>query len=189
MGELVELPGYDDLLASVSDVVSQWQALDRATASRTRVVTCWTIGRLITQFEQGTPAGSIPAGALVNQLGADLADRVGLGFPASELRYCRRFYNLWPPDEVLQRPYVRHLRPKPCPVTGAIPDNCGVPDPAVLAEMLPLSWVAYQRLMAVADDDARLYYEMEALRSRMSATDVTAMIRRKKYERSRPAQR
>lgn len=92
----ISAPGYQNLLAQISDTY---------TAGRTRAVqavnaelidTYWRIGRHIVEFEQSGQTRAEYGTALIQNLATDLGLRHGKGFSRSNLVYMRLLYLRYP---------------------------------------------------------------------------------------------
>jgi predicted nuclease of restriction endonuclease-like (RecB) superfamily len=122
--------------------------------------TYWLIGRHIIEFEQRGKIRAAYGAELLKQLAADLSDRYGRGFSERNLEQMRLFYLGWPKS---QTPSAELTKP------GA---------------RFPLPWSAYVRLLSLKDEQARKFYEAEALRGGRSVRQLDRQINSLFYERT-----
>ena len=93
---------YDSILGDISNVI------DAAKKSVVRSINCimtsayWLIGRRIVEFEQGGKARAQYGEALLAKLSHDLTRRYGRGFGMVNLSQMKKFYLLWPPEQIFQ---------------------------------------------------------------------------------------
>jgi predicted nuclease of restriction endonuclease-like (RecB) superfamily len=126
------------------------------------------VGRRLVEFEQGGRARAEYGEALLKRLAQDLTARHGRGFGVVNLSLMRRFYLAWPLAPILQTP-SEESTPVPVPT-----------DPPAF----PLPWSHYVRLLAVANPNARAFYEAEALRGGWSVRQLDRQISTQFYERT-----
>ena len=124
----------------------------------------WEIGRRIVEAEQQGKRRAGYGEQLIARLSADLAARFGRGFSPDNLEHMRRFFAAYP------RPVI----------SEALSRKSG----DELAQVFPLPWSAYVRLLAVKDDHARRFYEAEALRGGWSVRQLDRQIGGQFYERT-----
>ena len=130
----------------------------------------WEIGRRIVVFEQ---KGSERAGygeELLKRLSTDLTARFGRGFSPVNLSLMKRFYLLWPETRIFQTPSeefnVEHF---------SLRD---------IMRCFPLPWSTYVRMFALKNEEARAFYEKEALRGGWSVRHLERQINSQFYERT-----
>ena len=122
----------------------------------------WEIGRRIVEFEQKGKKRAKYGSELLQQLSSDLTKKFGRGFSERNLQQMRLFYTLWQKSQTLSaESEIKNL-----------------------AEYFPLPWSAYVRLMSVKDEDAREFYESEALRGGWSVRQLNRQISSQFYERT-----
>ena len=152
----------------------------------------WLIGRRIVEFEQ---AGSVRADygtELLKRLAADLTNRFGRGFGPVNLSQMKRFYLLWPTEKIVQTLSEKSHALPPSGESQAILQTASeqshtVPAEAILrsaAACFPLPWSAYVRLLSVENENARSFYETEALRGGWSVRQLARQVNSQFYERT-----
>lgn len=147
--------------------------------------TYWQIGRRIVEFEQGGEARAGYGDALIERLAEDLTHRFGRGFSRQNLWQMRAFHLGWPSAGILQTLSGESAgsgdtQTWPLSVERAAPSI----DLPRLAQAFPLPWSAYVRLLSVRNDDARRFYETEALRGGWSVRQLDRQIGSQFYERT-----
>lgn len=122
----------------------------------------WEIGRRIVDYEQKGKKRAEYGSGLLRQLSSDLTKKFGRGFSERNLQQMRMFYTLWQkPQTVSAISEIRNL-----------------------AECFPLPWSGYVRLMSVKDENARQFYESEAVRCGWSVRQLNRQISSQFYERT-----
>jgi predicted nuclease of restriction endonuclease-like (RecB) superfamily len=152
----------------------------------------WEIGRRIVEFEQGGQDRATYGDTLIERLSADLTLRFGRGFSPRNIEQMRRFYQYWPAEQ------IRQALPGNL-ATGQIPQTVSAEltsslnsqaqstvsaDLPALAQAFPLPWSAYVRLLSVKREQARRFYETEALRCGWSVRQIDRQIGSQFYERT-----
>jgi DUF1016 N-terminal domain len=116
-------------------------------------VTYWEIGRRIVEHEQKGSQKAEYGQRLLDQLAKDLTKRLGRGFSRTNLFQMRQFFLSH--REIIQT--VSGL----FDASGKSQTTSGQFIPG---QFFPLSWSHYVRLLSVKSDQARRFYEEEALR-------------------------
>lgn len=162
-----------------SEVVSLLE-LARRTAGRTvnqvMTATYWEIGRRIVEHEQQGSRRAEYGERLLEQLAADLTAQLGRGFSRTNLFQMRQFF-------LTHRRIIKtasELSVSKQKVQAQSGLSLGGP-------VFPLSWSHYVRLLSVKDDDARRFYEDEALRGGWSVRQLDRQISTLFYERAQKA--
>ncbi len=134
--------------------------------------TYWAVGRRIVEEEQGGRTRAGYGEELIARLSQDLTARFGRGFGAVNLSQMKRFYLLWPPDQIFQTLSEKSMS---CRQELDLRDT---------AKALPLPWSHYVRLIAVEKSEARRFYEEEALRGGWTVRQLSRQIDSQFYERT-----
>jgi hypothetical protein len=114
---------------------------------------------------------------LVERLAVDLTRQFGRGFGRANLWQMRGFYRAWPDQKILQTPSGEST------VASIFAEQSRLLDIPSLAGRFPLTWSAYVRLLSVKNQDARNFYESEALRASWSVRQLDRQIGSLFYER------
>ena len=145
--------------------------------------TYWEIGRRIVEYEQGGKARAEYGEHLLLRLAKDLMAGHGRGFSARNLRLMRAFYSSW---EIWQTPSAKFEARVKCPPEKSTQPGALLPAKThtALADLFPLSWSHYVRLMAVEKPQGRAFYETEAIRGGWSIRQLDRQIESQFYERT-----
>jgi predicted nuclease of restriction endonuclease-like (RecB) superfamily len=154
--------------------------------------TYWEIGRRIVKSEQHGKRRAEYGEALLERLAADLTTRFGRGFGARNLRQMRKFFLTWPEEQIRQTVSAESQSVSPTASSAEIWQTLSaksgrssalVPLKQV-AHYFPLSWSHYVQLMALSNEEARRFYETEALRCGWSIRQLDRQISSQFYERT-----
>lgn len=170
-------PQSADYSSVHADIVALLEAARRTAARSVNALmtaSYWEIGRRIVEFEQGGQERAEYGSALLKRLSADLTARFGRGFGIYNLQQMRLFYQAWPTEKIYWT-----LSNKS--VTTPMGDS---PDLPTLAQAFPLPWSAYVRLLSVREEEARAFYEAEALRGGWSVRQLDRQISTQFYTRA-----
>lgn len=174
---------YGSILGEISKVI------DAARRSAARSVNCimtaayWLIGRRIVEFEQKGQIRAEYGEKLMERLAGDLSARFGRGFSYPNLNRFRQFYLMFPLKENLSTP----LTESGPPILSTVSRESGQPVQPFLetaSRRFSLPWSAYVRLLSVKNENARRFYEAEALRGGWSVRQLDRQIGSQFYERT-----
>ncbi len=179
--------GYDAIHA---DIVALLQAA-RVQAARSvnalMTASYWEIGRRIVEAEQQGKQRAGYGDALVKRLSVDLTKRFGRGFGVVNLSQMRKFYELWaiPQTPPAESKIFQTLSEKlqVLPAISKRPHSTSTHFPEI-ASHFPLPWSAYVRLLSVKNEQARRFYENEALRGGWSVRQLDRQVNSQFYERT-----
>lgn len=181
----IERTDYTHLLGEVSSLLEQARGASARSVNAILTATYWEIGRRIVEFEQVGEARAEYGQAVLGQLSTDLTKRFGRGFSPANLSQMRKFYLLWPEPRILQTPSEESPESTQVPERAAISPTAPGTSPLVtLSQRFPLPWSAYVRLLSVTSDQARRFYEAEALRGGWSVRQLDRQIEAQFYERT-----
>jgi len=169
------------------------------------------IGRRIVEHEQQGRARAEYGEALLKRLAFDLTSRYGRGFGVDNLQRFRLFYLAYLPEVIPATASRRSLSGRDAEkyatasrISGTAPAGLTRPQGAGrgrgtgdemlqspsaesalarIASRFPLPWSAYVRLLSVRNENARLFYETEALRAGWSVRQLDRQIQSQFYER------
>lgn len=171
---------YGLLLAGIGDVLDQARRAAARSVNALLTATYWDVGRRIVEFEQGGRGRAGYGEELLKRLAGDLTGRFGRGYSRQGLQRMRAFYLGWEicstPSSKLQA-RVREDGAE----AGLVPANPEIA--AVPADLFPLPWSHYVRLLSVPDAGARAFYEAEALRGGWSVRQLDRQISTQFFER------
>jgi predicted nuclease of restriction endonuclease-like (RecB) superfamily len=180
---------YDELLGSISQLLEQARRTSARVVNALMTATYWEIGRRIVQFEQGGKARADYGEALMERLSADLSARFGRGFSVRNVQLMKSYYLSWhePRTETRDLGTAGILQTLSAESDGRSIDSTSSKASqflAALARAFPLPWSAYVRLLSVKSEEARRFYEAEALRGGWSVRQLDRQIQSQFYERT-----
>ena len=180
--------GYGDLLGNIADLLDEARRTSARAVNALMTATYWEIGRRIVDFEQGGKARAGYGESLLKELAADLTRRFGRGFGWRNLFQMRAFYVAYPP-RILQTtsaisPGAEPVASAPPPVGESLQTVSAASRLSHVAARFRLPWSAYVRLLSVKSDEARHFYEAEALRGGWSVRQLDRQINSQFYERT-----
>jgi predicted nuclease of restriction endonuclease-like (RecB) superfamily len=186
------IEGYDSIVSALADLVESARRISTRSVNAVMTATYWEIGRRIVEFEQGGKKRAEYGEELLNKLAADLTARFGRGFSAANLFHMRKFFLSWPVGNISQTVSVKSSKESkvslPDQISETVPVKSGS-GPALerlrqLSGRFPLPWSQYVRLMALSNEEARRFYETEALRCGWSVRQLDRQISSQFYERT-----
>lgn len=171
-----ERPSADDLFNRIASILETARGQIVRTVNTATVTSYWHVGReLVEALQQGDERAEYGK-ALIDRLAKRLTERYGKGFSVTNLRYFRQFY-------LAYSGRIHHPLGDESEWTLTLPN---IPHPVAgeSAAFHPnLSWSHYRALMRVPDDEARAFYEAEAVRANWSRRDVERQINSLYYQR------
>ena len=154
---------------------------------RSLVVRNWLFGWYIVEFEGGgSSRRELYGKELFNRLSDRLAASGIKGCSCTNLRKFREFYRVFP--DIRQTVSVESGRPSEIQQTLSVESLAqgptgGGPSVTELAERFALGWSHYVTLLAVADADARRFYEIEAVANGWSVRELRRQVASSLFER------
>lgn len=170
---------YDTIHAGIVGLLENARRFAARNVNALMTASYWEIGRRIVEAEQGGQERAEYGERLIRYLADDLTTRFGRGFGVVNLSQMRRFYLAWPPEQIFQTPSEKSSTEK-LQTLSAI---SAVPELGSLSQYFALPWSAYVRLLAVKNEQARAFYETEALRCGWSVRQLDRQINSQFYER------
>jgi len=179
---------YDAMLNSVVSLIDDARRVSARTVNALMTATYWVIGRHIVEFEQHGKQRAEYGEELLQRLAHDLTTKFGRGFSYPNVNKFRQFYLVFSTANILSTPSIEsghpivstasiELRRKSARRPGKLPLRD-------LATHFPLPWSAYVRLLSVTSEQARKFYETEALRGGWSVRQLDRQINSLFYERT-----
>ena len=173
---------YRSLVADLNRLLEAARRSSARAVNAVMTATYWQIGRGIVEFEQKGEARAAYGAALLETLSRDLTRRFGRGFSADNLESMRAFYLTYPPA-VISETVSRKLA-QADGESGKSETVSRISEGANLALAFPLSWSHYVRLLELKNENARRFYESEALRGGWSVRQLARQIGSLFYERT-----
>ena len=193
-----DFPDYQQLLREIAEVMNAGKRQAGWSLNTIMSAVYWDIGRRIVEFEQQGEAKAEYGEQLIELLASDLHSRFGRGFRKSNLYQFRRFYltyhNIFQTlsgksaaraetAKVQTLPAQSSPSQRPIEIFQTV---SGKSLPGYLSEVakaFALPWSHYARLLSTRSDEARKFYETEALRGGWSVRQLDRQISSQFYER------
>lgn len=175
---------YGDLLSEMVELLESARRLSARAVNSIMTATYWEIGRRIVELEQGGEKRAEYGELVVKQLAVDLTKRFGRGFSWRNLYQMRSFFEAYPDilqkvsaqseNGILQTPSAKS-QDSTAEALTVLPS---------LSACFPLPWSHYVRLLSIDDENARRFYEQEALRGGWSVRQLKRQIDSQFYQRT-----
>lgn len=178
-----ELTGYERLFADVTDCIEEARRSAARSLNAVMTATYWLVGRQIVETEQAGQSRAAYGKEIVTRLATDLTERFGRGFSRSNLFQMRAFFLAR--SDIVQTASGQSALPREG--SEKVQTASGLSQAASLRELaacFPLPWSHYVRLLAVKNDNARAFYEGEALRGGWTVRQLDRQIQSQFYERT-----
>lgn len=166
---------YDLILGDISGVIDAARRSAARSVNFIMTAAYWLIGRRIVECEQRGEIRAEYGEALIERLAADLSARYGRGFSVRNVWQMKAFYSAWP---IPQTPSAESEK------TGIVQTLSAESVLSNLSSGFPLPWSAYVHLLSVKNENARRFYEAEALRGGWSVRQLDRQINSQFYERT-----
>lgn len=173
---------YDRLFAEISGLLEEARHRSARSLNAIMTATYWLVGRRIVQYEQRGEQRAEYGEQTLGQLSSDLTKRFGRGFSVDNLENMRLFH-LFYVDACQgagksETPSRRLIHEKSETASRIF-------DLEMLTRRFQLSWSHYVCLIRRArSDDARSFYESQALRGGWSVRQLDRQIATQFYERT-----
>ncbi len=144
--------------------------------------TYWEVGRRIVEQEQRGQKRAQYGKALLHRLAEDLTSRFGKGFSERNLLTMREFYRAWSIPQTASAELTGLGNTKGI---ERIPRTASAESEHLVSRpRFPLPWSHYVRLLSVKNQQARSFYESEALRGGWSVRQLDRQIATQFFERT-----
>ena len=179
---------YGAMLNRVVSLIDDARRVSARTVNALMTATYWLIGRHIVEFEQQGKERAEYGEELLQRLAHDLTTKFGRGFSYPNVNKFRQFYLAFPSAKILStlsidsgQSIVSTVSIESRRKSQTASDKFRLGD---LAAHFPLPWSAYVRLLSVTSEQARRFYEKEALRGGWSVRQLDRQINSLFYERT-----
>lgn len=183
--DIIESKSYTHLLNGIGALLENARKTSVRAVNSIITSTYWKVGHQIVEFEQGGNIRAEYGERVLVRLADDLTSKYGRGFSERNLRQMRAFYLGW---EIRQTPSAKLEARAKCRTIAnesAIEKVQTLPALSdVLYNAFHLSWSHYVRLLAVENQQARAFYESEAIRGGWSVRQLDRQISTQFYERA-----
>lgn len=180
------IEGYDSIVSDLVDLVESARRVSARAVNSIMTATYWEIGRRIVESEQRGKRRAEYGEALLKNLAFDLTAKFGRGFSLANLKNIRKFYLIWPEGDSIGQTASDQSASRPIDLSSDKKGQTvsGLSRLRELAGRFPLPWSHYVRLFAVSNNEARKFYETEALRCGWSVRQLDRQISSQFYERT-----
>jgi hypothetical protein len=169
---------YEQLLSDVSSLLEAARRQSAQSVNAILTATYWLIGRRIVEYEQRGKERAEYGTELLNRLANDLSGQFGRGFSRQNIQQMRQFFLSYQTPKICQTLSGKSSPNLICQTPSALLNSYNI------ANLFPLSWSHYVRLLSVNNRDARSFYECEALRGGWSVRQLDRQISTQFYERT-----
>lgn len=182
---------YGKLLGEITGLLDEARRQSARSVNAILTTTYWLVGWRIVEFEQAGEVRATYGASLLKQLSSDLSKRFGRGFSERNLEQMRLFYISKPISQTVSAKSLRVQIPQTASAkSGVMRRPVKVQTVSAqfttqdLMHALPLPWSHYVLLLSVESEDARRFYEYEALRNGWSVRQLDRQISTQFYERT-----
>ncbi len=175
---ILDFSDYNEILNDLVNIVQDARHTVVNTVNAIMTATYWKMGRRIIESEQKGRERANYGEDLLKQLSLDLTSKLGRGFSRQNLQRMRKFYLKYPPDSICSTVSSKLDKNE----TQIIDFNKVTLQ--FLSKTFPLSWSHYVTLLSVKKDEARSFYEAEALRGGWSIRQLERQVSSQFYERT-----
>lgn len=190
--------GYRGLLGEVVSLLETARHTSARAVNAVMTATYWEIGRRIVEVEQQGSAQAEYGDELIKRLAADLTARFGRGFSWRNLYRMRSFHSAYleilptlsaKSGDVSVPPGMASVLTADAILPTVSTKSQPVRDTSFaaierLAQRFPLPWSHYEKLLGIEDEQARRFYEAEALRGGWSVRQLDRQISSQFYQRT-----
>lgn len=171
---------YQHLQTDIVELLRQARTVAVRSVNAVMTASYWEVGRRIIEAEQKGKRRAAYGEQLIKQLAVDLTAEFGRGFSEVNLKQMRRFHLTWSVQRIRQT-LSAEFEPPLANKQQEVSESLTLAD---LTRAFPLSWSAYVSLLSVDSEDARQFYEHEALRGGWSVRQLKRQIDSQFFERS-----
>lgn len=190
MSDELSTARYDELLGDIIGVVDHARSAAARGVNTVMTSSYWLIGRRIVEEDQRGEHRADYGVGLLDRLSADLTASRGRGFSSRNLLQMRQFYLTWPLEQISQTLSAESSAPEIGQTASGESSSLAAAHPVppvgnpLWARVFPLPWSAYVRLLGVKGDNARAFYEAEALRNGWTVRQLDRQVNAMFYERT-----
>ncbi len=163
------------MLSGVVELLEQARRTSARVVNTIMTATYWEIGRRIVEYEQLGKSKADYGKQVIELLAADLTAKLGRGFGRSNLFQMRQFYTFYP--NIVQTASAQSGEQIVQTLSGQLTVS-------EITACFLLPWSHYVRLLSVDNQEARRFYEAEALRGGWSVRQLDRQISTLFYERT-----
>jgi uncharacterized protein DUF1016 len=165
---------YSAFVAQLVGLLEQARRNSAGSVNALMTSTYWEVGRRIVEQEQRGQKRAQYGTALLHRLAEDLTLRFGKGFSERNLLTMREFYRAWSIPQTMSAELTGLGSTKGI---QAIPRTASAESEHLVSRpRFPLPWSHYVRLLSVKNQQARSFYESEALRGGWSVRQLDRQV-------------
>lgn len=150
--------GENSFIADIRAIVSAARDASYRMANLMQVVQNWLVGRRIVEQEQHGKSRAGYGNRVIEMASQTLTEEFGSGFSETQVRNFRKFYLIFNNLQI-QQTLPAEFKMKLASIQQTMPAES---NEGGIVLPVQLSWSHYERLMRVADPQARLWYLQEA---------------------------
>lgn len=182
--------GYQAVRIGIVDLLQAARIQAARSVNALMTASYWEISRRIVEAEQQGRRRAGYGEQLMERLADDLTVQFGRGFSVRNLEQMRQFYLIWPIPQTVSAESskllttsgeIKEAQIAPAKISAS-PGTTG--NLNGIAARFPLPWSAYVRLLSVKSEQARHFYEAEALRGGWSVRQLDRQVNSQFYERT-----
>jgi len=180
-GKLHPSAEYNTIHSGIVQLLKAARSAAARSVNALMTATYWEIGRRIVEFEQGGAERAEYGKQLLVTLSNDLTRQFGRGFGVDNLELMRLFYQSYPPARISESLSRKSIAISPTDISESAIRKFDLP---TLAQVFPLSWTHYVRLMrGCRSPEEREFYEAEALRGGWTIRQLDRQVNSQFYQR------
>ncbi len=189
--KIVLKQNYNLLIGDISSLLESARRTSARAVNTILTATYWEIGRRIVEYEyQGMVRVEYYGDRLIDKLAEDLTKQFGRGFSRSNVFMMKSFFLSY--QNIVQTVSNKSFGESNIPETVSrkfdlekSETSSRILNNEFISNRFPLPWSHYVMLVRrIKDDDARKFYESEALRSGWSVRQLDRQISSQFYERT-----
>lgn len=173
---------YTRFAKGVAELLRAARRTSARAVNAVMTATYWEIGRRIVEYEQKGEKRAAYGEELIDRLAKDLSTRFGKGFSRRNVFQMRLFFQSY--SDISQAASANFTNRKVSQKVQTASAQSVLSELERIGNAFPLSWSHYVRLLTVQNEDARRFYEKEALRGGWSVRQLDRQIASQFYERT-----
>ena len=173
---------YSEFVAQLVGLLEQARRNSARSVNAIMTSTYWEVGRRIVEQEQRGQKRAQYGKALLHRLAEDLTSRFGKGFSERNLLTMREFYRAWSIPQTMSAELTGLGSTKG--IQAILRTASAESEHLVSRPRFPLPWSHYVRLLSVKNQQARSFYESEALRGGWSVRQLDRQVATQFFERT-----
>jgi len=173
---------YSSLLKDISGLLESARRTSARSVNAIMTLTYWNVGKQISTTIQHGDKRAEYGKEVIKQLGEDLTSKFGRGFSKRNLHSMLKFYQLWSDVQTIEK--SRKTWANSARLSAAQIVQTPSAQSMKAAIPFPLPWPHYVKLLSVEKQDARSFYEQEAIRGGWSERQLERQINSQFYERT-----